>query len=450
MTRSTFDVSVNPSLLDDNLKIDLNVKGSYTNNDFSNTDAIGTAVEFDPTQPIMNGNTRYGGYFAWTELSADDPLNGLPNNIATHNPVARLKYRDNTSNTERYILNSKFEYKMPFLPELTATVNAGYDFYSSVGGDYTNTLASWSYREPERSVIDYKHMRKNSLFDFYLNYNKEFASIHRLDIMGGYSYQYFYREGEDSNRPWEKTNGEYENARTIEYKSEIILVSFMGRANYTLMDKYLLTATVRYDGSSRFSEENRWGLFPSFAAAWKINEESFLENADFISNLKLRIGYGITGQQNITDVTAGRRNLSSNFYPYIPTYTISQTGAYYQFGNTYYPTQRPDAYDANIKWEETTTMNAGLDFGFLNDKISGSLEFYQRETTDLLNEVPIAAGTNFSNFLTTNVGSLENKGFEFELVYKIISEEDMSFEIAGNFSYNEPVVFQVGLEIMCR
>ncbi len=284
MNRSTFDVSANPTLLDGNLKIDLNAKGSYTSNDFSDDGAIGSSVSFDPTQPINNGNTMYGGYTAWTELSSGDPLNGIPNNIATRNPIAQIEFKDNTSLSDRYILNGKFDYTMPFMPELTATANIGYDYYSSSGKDLQNPLAAWSYREPENNVKAYQHLRKNTIFDFYLTYSKEIASIHQLDIMGGYNYNFFYREGEDSNRPWTKTNGEYENARRITYKSENILVSFMGRVNYALMSKYLLTATMRYDGSSRFSDENNWGFFPSFAAAWKINEESFLKDVDLVSN----------------------------------------------------------------------------------------------------------------------------------------------------------------------
>lgn len=435
MTRNTFDVSVNPSFFEDALKVDLNAKGAFTNNDFSNTDAIGGSIAFDPTQPIRNGNTRYGGYTAWTELSSGDPLNGVPNNIATHNPAAQLDYRTNTSLSDRYLLNGKFDYKMPFLPELTATANIGYDYFETNGHDNTDPLASWSYREPENNVKGYYNMRKNTIFNAYLNYSKEFGSIHKLDVMGGYEYNFFYREGENTNRPWEKTNGVYENARKITYKSENVLISFMGRVNYSLMDKYLLTATVRYDGSSRFAKENRWGLFPSFAAAWKIKEEGFLKDVDFVSNLKLRLGYGVTGQQNISD----------NNYPYIPVYTISQTGAYYQFGDSFYPTQRPDAYDKNIKWEETTTQNIGLDFGFLNDRITGAFELYSRTTSDLLNEVPIAAGTNFSNFLVTNVGSLENKGFEVALNFKLISQEDMSLEVGGNLSYNENKITKLTL-----
>ena len=427
MKRTTFDVSVNPTLLNDALKLDFNIKGSFTDNDFSNTDAIGSAVQFDPTQPITNGNTRYGGYTAWIESTEADQLNGLPNNIATHNPVARLEYRMNTSKVQRYFGNGQMEYKMPFLPELKATLKGSFDYTNSKGDDLTDPKASWSYREPERSVVGYEHTRKNSLIDFYLNFNKNLGSAHNLDLTGGYSWQHFYKEGSNANRPWEVTNGEYRNADTTAYKSEYFLVSFFGRANYALMEKYILTATVRYDGSSRFNEDNRWGLFPSFALAWKIKEESFLKNIDAISNLKLRMGYGITGQQDIGD----------NFYPYIPTYRISYSGAYYQLGNTFYPTQRPNPYDAKIKWEETTTQNIGLDFGFLEDRISGSLELYKRTTDDLLNEVPIAAGTNFSNRLTTNVGSMENKGFEASLNVRPISKTDMSWEISANFTYNK-------------
>ncbi len=426
MQRSTFDVSVNPKLLDDALEMDINAKGSYINNDFSNTDAIGSAIQFDPSQPIRNGNTRYGGYTAWTELNSGDPINGAPNNIATHNPLAQLEYRDNTSTAQRYLLSGKFSYEMPFLQGLKATANLGYDYYNTDGDDITDTLASWSYREPERQIVRYNNKRENSLLNFYLTYNKDFGK-HHLDLMGGYEWQHYYYEGETTIRSWVPINGEYINSDTVVYKNEYFLVSFLGRANYSFANKYYLTATVRYDGSSRFAKENRWGLFPSFAAAWKINEEAFMANVDFLSNLKLRLGWGITGQQDI---------LGNQFYPYLPKYTISQQGAYYQFGNTFYPTWRPDPYDSNIKWEETTTINAGLDFGFLNDRISGSFNYYSRETTDLINEVPIAAGTNFSNRLVTNVGSLTNKGFEFELNARAISNEIISWEIGVNFSQN--------------
>lgn len=434
MQRTSMNVLLTPSLLNDNLKLTLNAKGSLIDNNFSNQDAIGAAVQFDPTQPIQNGNTRYGGYTAWTVDPAD--VNSLPITIATSNPVAMLKYRDNTSTGQRLILGGKAEYRLPFVQGLKATVNTGYDYFYGEGTDVQDSLASWSYREPSNQYKSYSQKRVNKLLDMYLNYNKDLESIDsKIDIMGGYSYQHFYNEGENSNRPLAMTAGEYVGATTNKYKDENFLISFYGRLNYSLKDRYLLTATVRQDGSSRFAEENRWGLFPSFAFGWKINEEGFLKSVDAIDQLKLRLGWGQTGQQNIP--------LSQ--YPYIPTYTISQAGAYYQFGNTFYPTQRPDEYDANIRWETTTTQNIGLDFGFLNGRLTGTLDFYHRETEDLINNIPIAAGTNFNNFLTTNVGSLVNQGVEVGLNGGIVATEDFSWTLSLNMTYNQNEITKLTL-----
>ncbi len=428
MNRTTLDLSASPSLLEDHLKVNVNVKGIDINNNFSNTDAIGSSAVFDPTQPITNGNTVYGGYFAWTELSDDDPINGIPNNIATQNPVAQLKYRDNKSDVQRFFGNLQLDYMFHALPELRANLNMGYDYSKSVGDDNIDPRASWSYREPSQNVTSYTNIVETKLLDFYLNYTKELDEISsKIDVTTGYSWQHFYREGDNANRPWELTDGEYVGADTTVYKNENYLVSFFGRVNYSLLDRYLVTVTLREDGSSRFSKDNRWGLFPSAAFAWKINEEMFMESVPEINELKLRVGWGITGQQDISD----------NYYPYLATYRISQMGAYYQFGDTYYPTQRPNAYDANIKWEETTTSNIGIDFGLFDDKVIGSLDYYQRTTKDLINEIPIAVGTNFSNYLTTNVGTLENKGFEAALTVRTISTPDVRLEISGTFSYNQ-------------
>ncbi|SMD37266.1 iron complex outermembrane recepter protein [Reichenbachiella faecimaris] len=428
MERTSFTLSASPTLLDGDLTMNINAKGSFIQNNFSNPDAIGSAVSFDPTQPIMNGNTRYGGYFAWTNHDPAlvmDP-EAAPINIATHNPVAQLNYRDNTSSAQRYILGGKFDYRMPFLPALKATLNLGMDYYDSQGDDVVNPLASWSEREPAQNIKHYEQTRKNNLLDFYLNYNKTFGGDHKVDLTGGYSYQHFHVSGNDSNKSWDETDA---GADTVSYKREYFLLSFFGRMNYTLKDKYLVTATVRNDRSSRFGEDARSGIFPAVAVAWKLNEEGFLNGADFLSELKIRAGWGQTGQQDIGDD-------NRSFYPYIPTYTGSQQGAYYQFGNSFYATQRPNPYDANIKWETTTTQNIGLDFGFLNGRFSGSVDLYKRETEDLINEIPIAAGSNFSNFLITNVGSLENKGVEVALTAGIISTPDLSWEISGNLTYN--------------
>ncbi|OGU84280.1 MAG: hypothetical protein A2W11_01980 [Ignavibacteria bacterium RBG_16_35_7] len=429
--RKNATLVLTPSLLDGSLSMDLNASGSWISNNFSNNDAISSALEFDPTQPIKNGNTRYGGYTAWTELSSGDPLNGAPNNIATHNPVARLEYRDNTSDAKRYIFNGKFDYKIPYVPDLKATLNLGYDYYKTNGKDIIDTLASWSYREPEFQIREYTQTKKNSLLDFYLNYLTVLGS-HKIDLTGGYSYQHFYNEGENSNRAW---NPSVPGARTTPYKNEYFLVSFFGRLNYTLLEKYLLTVTLRDDGSSRFSKENRWGLFPAFALAWKLTEESFIGKSEMVNDLKLRLSWGKTGQQDI----------GSNYYPYIPTYTSSTSGAYYQFGNTFYSTLRPDAYDANIKWETLTSLNAGLDFTLLNKRVSGSIDVYKNTSDDLLNSIPIPVGSNFSNYLLTNVGSMVNKGVELALNVTPILEQDLSWELGVSLTYNKNEITKLTL-----
>ncbi|MBM4167690.1 MAG: SusC/RagA family TonB-linked outer membrane protein [Ignavibacteria bacterium] len=430
--RKNATLALSPSLFDGSLNMELSAFASSISNNFSNNEAIWSANEFDPTQPIRNGNSRYGGYTAWTELASGDRLNGAPNNIATHNPVARLEYRDNTSDATRYIFNGKFDYKIPYVPDLKATLNLGYDYYKTDGKDVTDTLASWSYREPEFQIRGYKQKKTNTLLDFYLNYKTELA-FNKIDLTGGYSYQHFYNEGENSNRAW---NPAVPGARLTPYKGEYFLISFFGRLNWTVLDKYLLTATLRDDGSSRFSKENRWGLFPAVAVAWKLTEEPFIGKSELLDELKLRFSWGKTGQQDV----------GGNYYPYIPTYTASTAGAYYQFGNTFYSTLRPDAYDANLKWETVTSLNAGIDFTLLSSRrVSGSIEVYQNTSDDLLNNIPIPVGSNFSNYLLTNVGSMVNKGVDVGLNVTPFLTQDLSWDFGVNVTYNKNEVTKLTL-----
>ena len=429
--RKNVALALTPSLLDGSLTMDVNASAASISNNFSNNDAIGSAVEFDPTQTIKNGNTRYGGYTAWTELSSGDSLNGTPNNIATHNPVARLEYRKNTSDANRYIFGGKFDWKIPYVSDLKAILNLGYDYYKTNGSDITDTLASWSYREPEFQIREYTQTKRNSLLDFYLNYKTE-LDFNKIDLTAGYSYQHFYNEGQSSNRAW---NPALPGAKTTPYKNEYFLISFFGRMNYTLFDRYLLTLTLRDDGSSRFSKDNRWGLFPAVAFAWKLTEEPFIGKSEMVDELKLRFSWGIAGQQDI----------GGNYYPYIPTYTASTAGAYYQFGNTFYSTLRPDAYDANIKWEKLTSLNAGLDFTILENRVSGSVDVYKNTSDELLNSIPIPVGSNFSNYLLTNVGSMANKGVEVGLRVIPILEKNFSWEIGANLTYNKNEITKLTL-----
>jgi TonB-dependent starch-binding outer membrane protein SusC len=419
LNRLTGSVGFNPSFFEDHLRVNVNLKGMIINNQFANRGAIGSAFSFDPTQPVYNGSP-YGGYFTWVQQ------NGDPIPIANMNPVAQLMLQDDRSTVYRSIGNTEFDYRFHFLPDLRANLNLGYDFSSSEGSNLVPEIAPWAYDKLNGggNDITYSQEKKNTLLDFYLNYVKDVDAIDsRIDAMVGYSWQHFWRAGESLNT---NVRGTVVNSDT-DYETENYLVSFFGRLNYTFKERYLATFTLRYDGSSRFSPDTRWGLFPSVALAWRIAEESFLADSNVLSDLKLRLGYGITGQQNITD----------NDYPYMPRYTFGEPTASYQFGDTFYRTYRPEGYDANIKWEETTTYNIGLDYGFIDNRISGAIDLYQRFTDDLINFIPVPAGTNLTNMILTNVGDLENKGIEFSINAIPVSKKELSWEIGFNAAYNE-------------
>jgi len=422
MERFTGALSLDPTFLDNHLKVSINAKGMRENNRFASRGAIGSAVGFDPTQPVYTDGGKYGGYFEWLQA------NGDPISIATINPVAQLMMRNDVAGVNRFLGNVQLDYKFPFLPELKANLNLATDMSNSKGYITVPDSArqSWKIDADGNNVGgldgEYTQKKKNELLDFYLNYAKDFGKS-RLDVMAGYSWQHFYRQG---------TYFETNAAKTItnsdtDYESESYLVSFFGRVNYSLMDKYLLTLTLRDDGSSRFSKANRWGLFPSAALAWKIKEESFLKDVDAVSDLKLRLGYGVTGQQNIT----------SGDYPYLARYTYSESTAQYQFGNQWITTLRPEGYDANLKWEETATYNIGLDYGFLKNRITGSFEYYYKDTKDLINTIPVPAGTNLTNQILTNVGNMVNQGVELSVLGRIFSTEDLFWEVGYNVTFQK-------------
>jgi iron complex outermembrane receptor protein len=439
MKRNTLSLNVNPSLLDDHLRINASIKYVNSKTDFGNTGAVGSAVSFDPTQPVTNGNSRYGGYFTWVNLDQTLPdgsmdPNGDPNTFSTSNPVALLKYTNNTSDVNRTIGTLQLDYRFPFLPDLRANVNGGFDVSKSDGINNTSPEAPWIYRNYTTGtgeLIDYTGENQSKVFDFYLNYVKVLDK-HKIDLTAGYSWQHFKREGTNFQRSGDEVPIIRDNSGSA---NENYLVSFFGRLNYALNGKYLLTATLRDDGSSRFSKENRWGLFPAVALAWRLKDEPFLAGFKGLSDLKLRASYGVTGQQDIP----------GGYYPYLPIYRQSIGGASYQFGNQFVPTLRPDPYDANIKWEETTTYDIGFDVGFFNNRLTASVDVYQRETKDLINNVPIANGSNFSNYLTTNVGNLENKGIEFTLNAKAIEKNDLEWNVGFNLTHNENKITKLTL-----
>ena len=430
MERLTGAISLNPNFFDKKLNIQLNVKGIYNTNRFADTGAIGMATQYDPTQPIyMDGNPYGNGYFMYMK-SGNNPT---PVDIGLANPVSILDSKHDESTVYRSIGNAQIDYKFHFLPELRANLNLGYDVSKSEGDVIIedNAPMTWcqgNYKTGFGENSSYYQLKRNTLLDFYLNYAKEFGA-HHVDVMGGYSWQHFY------NSTWtkypystvkaEETGKEFYKDME-DYSTENYLVSFFGRLNYTLLNRYLVTFTLRNDGSSRFNKDNRWGLFPSVALAWKMKEENFLKGVDWLSDLKLRLGYGITGQQN----------LNNGDYPYMARYMYSKAGANYYFGNNKYSLIAPQAYDENLKWEETTTYNIGLDFGVLNNKLTGTLDLYYRKTDDLLNTVTAPAGTNFSNQLLTNVGTLENKGIELSLTSKNIDTKNFAWSSTFNFTLN--------------
>ena len=409
LERVTLALNASPVFLDDHLKIEMNAKGMVNNNAFANRGAIGAAVVMDPTQTKD---------FIWKNQD------GTPDVNASFNPLVQLSDYDDESSVKRLIGNLMFEYKLHFFPDLAAKLNLGLDQSESDGSVNipAGSLLSFSDYQGKGRITDYEQNKTNSLLDFYFDYTGKIGSNSRLNAIAGYSWQHFYRDGMNFTITGDRVTVK-ENS---DYKTESFLISFFGRVNYVLYDRYLFTLTLRDDISSRFSPENRAGLFPSAAFAWTISKESFFTN-NIVSNLKLRLGYGVTGQQNLSD----------NDYPYQPVYKFGESGAYYQFGNRYVQTARPGGYDANLKWEETATYNIGLDYGFLKDRITGDIDVYYRKTTDLINEIPVPAGTNLTNFITTNVGDLENRGVEFSINGKVMTTASFDWEVGFNATYNE-------------
>ncbi|HEX6429590.1 MAG TPA: SusC/RagA family TonB-linked outer membrane protein, partial [Niastella sp.] len=426
LQRASATLVLNPVFFDNHLKVDLNVKGSLQKVRFANGEAIGAAASFDPTQPVHVKSSRFGGYYEWLDATSTTGLKDL----AGRNPVGLLKQRLDKGNPNRSIGNLQLDYKFHFLPELHANVNIGYDIVEGKGTIYISDSAAVSYAAGGAGGRNdrYRQTKRNTVFDFYLNYVKELTAIKsRVDITAGYSY---------NNYLTTVYNFALYNARGEKYpnsdpafpsnKPEHTLVSFFGRANYSFKDRYLLTATLRRDGSSRFGPDNKWGMFPSVALAWKMKSESFLANNTTVTDFKLRAGYGITGQQD-----------GINDYDFLSFYALSAPNATYQFGNTYYQMYRPGGYNPTIKWEQTATTNIGLDVGFLNNRITGSIDLYYKKTSDLLNLIPQPAGTNFSAFFISNVGDMENKGIEFNINAQPVNNVNFTWDAGFNITYNK-------------
>ena len=421
--RYTFDGGITPSLLDDHLTIALNAKLSSENNRLVDGSVVGNALRYDPTRPVKTGSptsdTDPGlGYFIW--------MNGnYPMAIQTDNPVAQLELQNFRNKVGRFIGSANILYKVHGLEDLQFNLNLGMDYlksdYTKDVPDFAGTMYTSNMKDGTGLDYDGVQKKKNSLLDFYANYAHTFAEKHDFSVMAGYGWQHFWKKYDDTTLSPE---GE-ELFSPYHYETEYYLLSLYGRINYTYADKYMLTATLRADASSRFSKDNRWGYFPSVALGWRISEENFLKNNKVVSNLKLRLSYGQTGQQDIL-----------NDYPYMTTFIVSYPESSYLFGDTWYNTYRPNAYDKDIKWETTITWNAGLDYGFLDNRIYGSVDVYKRHTKDLLNTINVISGTNYSSVLTTNIGEMDNEGVEFSINAVPVQTKDFKWDLGFNYTWS--------------
>ena len=428
--RWTGNVVLTPSFFQDYLKLTINAKGTLNNNSFNNGGAVWAAATFNPTIPVYSGNDKYGGYNE--ALDAD----GYPVNAGVRNPRGLVDLYDSKSKVSRFIGSMDVDYKVHFLPDLKLHATIGADYAKGDGTIYVPGYAAQAFNKDESlSGSDYKYgpqKNENRLLTLYANYAKYFEDIKsNVDLTAGYDYQYW-----KSTTPLYYTKSaagtNLSTVKASDYRH--VMLSYYGRINYSFDGKYLLTATVRRDASSRFSKDTRWGTFPSVALGWTLTEEPWLKNQKVLSNLKLRASYGVTGQQE------GIGN-----YNYLPVYTSSVTGAEALINGQYITTYRPEAYVSDLKWETTTSWNFGLDFGFLNGRIGGAIDFYTRKTKDLLASVPTAAGTNFSKTILTNVGNVDSKGIEVSLNATPIQTKDWEWNLSYNFTWQNMKVKNLSL-----
>lgn len=430
--RFTASVNLAPAFFDNYLKFNINAKSMVAWNQYADGGVVGSAITMDPTRPVYDNSTNvFGGYYQWSTKAEFNNPDWLltKNSLAPQNPVALLDLKDDQAKSKSFIGNIEVDYKFHFLPDLRIHANLGADYSE---GRQTTIISPYSYSNNyygwNGTSYEYKYNLSGSA---YLQYIKDFnEGKHALDVMVGMEEQHFHRTGYEIGQGTDPVTGDAYDERKRDntaYGYHSTLLSYFGRINYTFLNRYLLTATLRQDGTSRFDSNNRWGTFPSFAFGWKMKEESFLQNVDFLSDLKLRLGWGITGQQNLSNTMD---------FPYMALYTANREFAYLPMGDQYLTTLRPGAYNPDLKWEETTTWNAGIDFGFLNGRITGTLDYYYRETNDLINTVYIPTGMNFSNMLTSNVGSLRNQGVEFSINAKPIVTDDFVWDLGYNITWN--------------
>lgn len=420
--RTNAKISLNPTFFDKSLKLELNANGTYMQNRFANKDAIGAAVEYDPTQSVFGGLAKYGGYHAWV-----NPNNGSRYDLAPNNPMAMLKFLDDSSKVYRFIGNAKVDYTLPFFKDITASVNVGIDYSKGEGDKITDRRMPTSTPGFDGAKTTYTNKATNKLFDAYINYIKDIKETHNIGLMVGHSYQSFEFDNNSTDYSYFTNPGDNKIVPNID-KNRNVLMSFFGRANYSYKNRYLFTATLRADASSKLNPDDRWGYFPSVALAWNVSNENFLKDNKTLNELKLRFGYGEVGNVN-----------GLGDYLFLTNYTRSQDGASYQLGDGFYQTYRPGVTNKNLRWEIGNTLNAGIDFGLWNNLITGTLDVYRKQTKDLIAETTIDPFTNFKNRVNANVGDMENKGIELGLTITPIRniEKNIRWSFNYNISYNE-------------
>lgn len=418
--RATAGINLSPSFFNDYLKFNINLKGTTNQNRFANQSAIWGGLTRNPYAPVYTSNDAFLGFHE----AIDDA--GVPITGATANPAGLLDYTLDKSSVKRFVGNIDVDYKFHFLPDLKLHITGGYDYSNGKGTVYVPAEAFSGYTSGGSNYAYGPQKLQNRLFTIYLNYHKELEGSlpQTIDVMAGRDYQFWKMTSDTYN----KYNVAGDVQSTIVTKpQEHCLQSYYGRLNYTLLDRYMLTATLRADGSSRFADGHKWGTFPSVAFAYNIAREGFfkpLENT--INDLKLRVSYGVTGQQD------GISN-----YGFMSTYTLSQLGASYQLGDKFLTSYAPSIYNADLVWETTKAFNVGVDLGFLNNRFTASVDYYYRKTKDLLANVPVAAGTNFGKEILSNVGNINSQGLELSFNANIISTKNWQWVLSGNATWQK-------------
>ncbi|MDX6190890.1 TonB-dependent receptor [Flavobacterium sp. Fl-318] len=432
--RTTTSISLNPVLFDNHLKIDISGNIAFGKNQFQDEAAIiGGAIGFDPTQPVYEAGSRYGGYFEWLEPNGNLPL------LPSRNPVARLNLEDKRATSTRKWGNVRVDYKFHFFEDLRIIAEAGIDRFDSNGYNRQSTQSALGFQPNAFSsgnwvnlgnYNSYTNNLQNKNLNTYFNYTKDLGKF-KIDATAGYNYQLFQKQKYESGETTQPTRNEL---TTVD--PDVNLQSYFGRLTLNYDSRYLLTLNYRRDGTSRFSKENRWGNFGGAAFAWNLAEESFLKDNETLSSLKLRVGYGTTGQQDITAQ-----------YDYLRRVTLGTINSQYIFGNTIYKTARPEGYNEDIKWEELAEMNLGVDFGFLNDRITGTINYFDKKSSDLLADVVVPDGANIRNNGTYNVGSLRTKGLEFSVQSDIIKGDKLNWNVAFNATYIDRKITGLGVSV---